>query len=340
MDVEVDSQETGANGAGACEDQGKPIDLDGTFVFSADLSFTFGSQPGGAVTVCPKHQTKAGLILGLVRMSHSPGATQAQLSVLPCNLQLPMVSAMAGTCEPSATNLVSAGIVFPKRLIEVIPTVTSGKTWAKMQVCEPGGAFSTGKMDFSVGTNNPLETAAQWKTDAPGCGINDNHAGRTQGCEETCVTDCASLRDDDGDDWPGVSVFVCGYTPQDIQDGVVCHGEEPNQAGATIQGRALMNLFINQAHFAGTVHSSCEVSGTLDANIVYHLVGADVYVANSQISVTSAIKSLPTYQLVPSESRFRMVRVDGRFGARNWPVNWSNPGPGCAESIARVNELD
>jgi hypothetical protein len=77
----------------------------------------------------------------------------------------------------------------------------------------------------------------------------------------------------------------------------------------------------------------------VDTGVLYNLVGADIYLAGTPISVASAIKSLPMFQVDPAESRFRMVRIDGQYGAPDWGVNTADPAAACATILSRMNEL-
>jgi len=323
-----------------CTDTADPLDLDGLFALSARLNFSFASQPGGAVTVCPTDQTSDGHFLGFVRVQHVAGQTEVpSVSAVICSIDLPVISAIVGECVPQASNVVYAGLEFPKPLIESLPVASSALTTAQLSSPNPGATLSAGSMNFSIGTNERIASAPGWLMTHSGCGMNDVAPGRSMECEQTCVTDCSKLVDDDHDGWPGVSVFVCGYTDDDKKRSVPCHAEEPNQAGATIQGRALMNLLVEPLTLKGSALSSCEVAGSLDAAVAYNVIGADLYLANTPISVTSAIKSLPQYSVNTPQSRFRLVRIDGKHGAWNWKPSWDDPVSSCRQIIANQNDL-
>jgi hypothetical protein len=135
-----------------------------------------------------------------------------------------------------------------------------------------------------------------------------------------------------------MTVHVCGTTPGDVQNGALCQPEAPNEPGATLQGRGFID-FATNPQLGGNAVSSCEITGNVDAAVLYNLVGADIYLASSAISVASAIKSLPTFQVDPAESRFRMVRIDGQYGAPDWSVNAADPAAACATILSRMNEL-
>ncbi len=347
-DDEPDKAEEQAGSAGSgnggtsisCTDDSDDVDLDGLYALSTRLSFTFTSQPGGSVAVCPADQTSEGYFLSLVKIEHQRGQTDVtSLSTAICSLDLPVISAMAGVCDPSAKNLVFAGLQFPEALIDALPWVTTGETTALLSMTGHGANFNTGAMDLSIGTDEKSATAPKWLTEKAGCGINDTAAGRLSACDTECVSECSKVLDDDKDGWPGVTLNVCGYTSEDRDQNVPCNANEPNIAGSTIQGRAFMNLMVEPLTLTGEVISSCEIAGSLEAGIGYNVIGADLYLANTQFSVTSAIKSLPQFTVNEADSRFRLVRIDGKYGAPDWGVNWDDRTASCRKIITNQNEL-
>jgi len=60
---------------------------------------------------------------------------------------------------------------------------------------------------------------------------------------------------------------------------------------------------------------------------------------DTPIEVTSAIKSLRTFQVEPLDSRFLGVCIDGEFGAPDWNVDPENTAAACATLFTRPNEL-
>ena len=333
---------SGGAGAGTTQlpcDSSGDVDLDGMFALAAKFSFTFGSQPGGAVTICPADQTSEGSFLGLVRLHQQPGSTQIDSAeAVVCTLQLPIISAGAGQCNPGTTNLVYAGLKFPQALIDACPRATLATTTGTLTSLQPGATFDLQQLTFTIGTDKTGDQMPTWLMDKTGCGMADVSAGRIAECDPGCVSDCSSLVDDDQDGWPGVTVDVCGLTDDDKQQQVPCNADEPNVPGATIQGRAMMDMEVDPL-LKGSAVSSCEVSGNLDASIRYNVIGADLYVTNAQISVTSAIKSLPTYKVNASQSRFLLVRIDGKHGSLDWSPDFNDALGSCKTVIARQNEL-
>ena len=338
-DASVGTGGTGGSGGASatCQDTGEQIDIDGLFALSVRLSFTFSSQPGGAVTVCPVDQTNEGTFLGFAKVEHLPGQTTATVAAVACWLDLPVVSAIVGVCNPDASNVVQAGLRFPEALLDAAPTVDTAESTLFFGSPTAGSSISADGLRFSLGTHEPMATAPVWLLDKPIC--NDNAAGRSPACEETCVNDCSKSVDHDNDGFPGVTVHVCGYTDEDKKNKIPCNAETPNEAGATIQGRAFMNLQVEPLTLSGQILSSCEIAGNIDASFAYNVVGADLYLSNTQISVSSAIKSLPQYQVNSSESRFRVVRIDGKHGSANWGASWSSLLKSCRQIIANQHDL-
>ncbi len=313
------------------------LDLDGIFAVYATLSLTFGSHPGGAVTVCPVDQTSEGAFLAVLGMHHAEGSTNIDsMQAFVCSLELPQITAMVGECDPSAANLVRAGLVFPQALIESFPTTPLATTSAQLASLSLGAAVTPGRMTFIIGTRETGDQMPTWDSQRVGCGVLDTSVGRGPQCEAKCVTDCARLYDDDKDGWPAATVDVCGTMDQDKD--ATCHFEDPSIAGVTIQGRAMLNLQVDPV-LAGQASSSCEIVGTLDTQIRYNVVGADLYLEGTPISVTSATASLPVYKVNTHLSRFRGVRIDGRHGSRDWKPDFSDRGATCHQLIAHQNEI-
>jgi hypothetical protein len=146
------------------------------------------------------------------------------------------------------------------------------------------------------------------------------------------------MRDDDHDGYPGVTLEVCGYTSSDTQMNVPCNAETPSNPGATIQGKAFLDIQVDP-QFSGTAVSSCEITGKVDTSVLYDLVGADVYLAGSPISVSSAIKSLPDFNVEVDQSKFRMIRVDGKYASEDWKLDPSNPEAACKTVIMYQNKI-
>ncbi|MDI1450344.1 hypothetical protein [Polyangium sp. 6x1] len=332
---------SGGSGGGsqtvACDEAPTTLNLSGTWAAYGRLAVTLQGTPGGAITICPADQIGESRMLLLVTMSADiMFPKQLYVSSVLCSIELPIVTALVGQCDPAAETLVSTQIVAPQTLIDALPGVPVAPVSGSLDGLSPGAGFALERFSVTVGSSKAGLSMPAWNDAAAGCGA--TNLGRTNFCEPTCVDDCAGLRDDDADTYPGVTVEVCGKTPDDVKSGVACNAAEPNVPGTTLQGRGFIDMEVNPL-FTGQAKSSCELSGTVDSEVLYNLVGADIYLAGTQIGVTSAIKSLPTFQVEPQDSRFRMVRIDGQFGAPDWNVDASNAAAACATLLARQNEL-
>jgi len=321
----------------ACQEPSQ-LDLDGIFAIYARLSLTFLSRPGGAVTVCPVDQTSDGTFLALAELRHVPGSTkldQVRMSV--CSLTLPEISAGVGGCDPD-TNVVWAGLRFPQVLVDALPLTPMGEATGLLSKPQIGATVDLSRMTFLIGTREKGDAMPGWQSDVEGCGMNDVAPGRGATCDENCVSGCSQLADDDHDQWPGVTVHVCGVTDDDKKQNVPCNAENPSEPGVTIQGRSVLDLQVDPL-FSPQVRSSCEMAGSIDTEIRYNVCGADLYLMNTPISVTSAIASLPVYKVNSQQSTFRAVRIDGRHGAPSWDPDFGKLLDTCRRVIERQNEI-
>jgi hypothetical protein len=295
-------------------------------------------MPGGAITICPADQIGAATLLLLVTATQN--ATDPtkldQVSATLCSLALPTVTALVGTCNPSSQALVSTQIVAPAGLIAALPKVAKATSTGTVGGTAPGSSVTMAPLQVVVGSTKSAPSMPSWNTMTNGCTASG--IGNTNACDTMCVADCASLRDDDTDGYPGVTVQVCGETPNDKKQNLTCYASMPSKAGVTLQGEAFIDIEVNPT-FTGTAVSSCELTGTVDSQVLYNVVGADVYLAGAPISVASAIESLPTFQVDPTLSKFKMVRIDGQYGAPDWKVDPASPSAACATLNMMVNQL-
>jgi hypothetical protein len=200
----------------------------------------------------------------------------------------------------------------------------------------PGSSISLNPLTVTVGSSVTTTNLPAWNVNDPTC--NMQNLGMTKTCSTMCVTGCSSLRDDDMDTYPGVTVDVCGFTSSDMKSGIKCNASTPNTPGATLQGQGYIDIQVNP-NVTGTAKSSCEISGNVSTEILYNLVGAQVYLTGSPITVTSAIQSLPSFAVDPAMSRIRMVRIDGQYGAPNWNVDPTKAAAACATVLTNMNQL-
>lgn len=335
------STTSGTSTATAVACDGQPADhaaLSGTWAAYGQLAVKLQGALGGAITICPEDQVGAATILVMLTVEQNAAdptkldKVQATL----CSLELPTVTALVGACDPTSEALVSTQIIAPKTFIDALPKVATTPATGSLTSKTVGASITGGPLVVTVGSTKAGASMPRWNTTAGAC--NATGIGNTSVCEATCVDDCASLRDDDADTYPAMTVDICGTTPDDVKLGVACNADAPNTPGTTLQGKAFIDIEVNPT-LNGTVKSSCEVVGTIGTEVLYNVVGADVWLAGAPLSVTSAINSLPAFQVDASTSKFRMVRIDGQYGAPDFGVDPASPSAACATINMRVNEL-
>ena len=316
----------GASGAGASGDGGAmeagwscakepSVDLSGSWAALLDLQLNLSSQQGGTATLCPEQQTDRATIVLALRISHALGsATIEAIEPTFCSIQLPALSANVGQCDPASDNKLTVDLLLSEPLLAALPSIPIAKVAGSLDSAKAGAAFLSERFVMTAGTRKLGADMPSWLGSAQGCGVTDTSAGRGAQCDQACVDDCAAMLDDDADGRTGVTFHVCGYSADDIKSAVKCKAETPSEAAITIQGPVFMDFQVDPL-LQGAALSSCELRGTVDTQVIYHVVGGDIYVANSQIAVLSAMKSLPLFSVDKQQSRFRMVRIDGAHGA-------------------------
>ncbi|HEY4121899.1 MAG TPA: hypothetical protein VGM56_28730 [Byssovorax sp.] len=334
------STSTGAGGAPGvpCDGQPAALSLGGVWAARGVLDITLQGKPGGAVTTCPADQHGSSSLLLLLSFEADPSDATKLSSVTAtlCSLDLPTVTALVGPCSDHPTNLLTAQLVAPQAFLDALPGIATQPVTGTLTGTSPGADVALDRFTVVVGSDQGGAMLPSWQAGAPGCDTTD--VGRQMLCEPTCVDDCASLRDDDVDGYPGVTVNICGYTESDMQNGAKCQATSPSTPGSILQGQGFIDIQVDP-QFTGAAVSSCEIDGTVDTDVIYQLVGANVYLASSPISVSAAIGSLPDFQVLPATSKFRMTRIDGQFGAPSFGVDTADVLAACQTIIAHQNEL-
>ncbi|MFO0760506.1 MAG: hypothetical protein U0359_28760 [Byssovorax sp.] len=336
------STTSGTGGGGpqeiACEGAPADLALEGTWAAHGTLAVKLIGSPDGAINICPADQVGEAQLLIMLTMKQDPAdATKlTDIHATLCSIALPTVSALVGQCNPDSGNLVYTQILPPDQLIAALPTLINAPVDGALDGKSKGSNLSLGGITVTIGSSKTGASIPRWDLDGPSCSA--ANLGNTATCEPTCVDDCAALRDDDGDGFPGVTLQVCGLTQTDQQGGVACHAAKPDDPGVTLQGQAFMAMEVTPT-FKGTTKSSCEVIGTVDSGIDYSIVGADIYLAGTPISVDQTVASLPSFDVDGTASKFRMVRVDGKYGAPDFKLDPAKAADACATIIQRVNEL-
>jgi hypothetical protein len=322
----------GGTQAIACTGQPADLSLSGTWAAYGTLTVRLQGMPGGPVTICPTDQEGAASLFLLVTIQQNAADPTKidQIKATLCGLALPVVKALVGTCDPSSTSLVSSQIIVPPALLNALPMVATSTATGSLSGKAPGAMLTVSALDVVLGSTKMGMALPSWNTTSSACNMSSVGSGKT--CVTSCVNDCTSLRDDDMDGYPGVTVQVCGETAADMKQGVKCNAGNPSIPGASIQGEAFLDIEVTPT-LAGAAKSSCEVTGTFgtsDNKVDYHVVGANVYLGGGSIGVNDAIASLPTFTVDPANSKFRMVRIDGQYGAPDLKVDPTQPSLACA----------
>jgi hypothetical protein len=333
---------TGGTGGGTtdipCTGQPADLALSGTWAARGQLSVKLQGVPGGPITICPADQVGAAklLLLITVKQNAADPTKLDQMQATLCSIELPTVTALVGTCDPTSTGLVTTQIIAPQPFLDALPKVATAMATGMLGGKAPGATITVDPLDVVVGSTKTGASLPSWNTTSSAC--NATSLGSSKTCDQTCVSDCTSLRDDDADGYPGVTIQVCGETSSDTKKGLKCNAAAPSTPGVSLQGQAFIDIEVNPT-FTGTVKSSCQVDGTVDSKVLYRVVGADVYLGPGQISVSSAIESLPTFEVDPAASKFTMKRIDGQYGAPDWSVDATQASAACKVVNMRVNEL-
>jgi hypothetical protein len=330
---------SGGSGAAGVECHATPeLAIGGVWAASIRMTVSLSAIAGGVITICPEDQKAEASMLMVFEYQQNPSdATDlGAIASHVCAISLPEVTAMVGSCDPASPNLVKTQLVIPDALASYLPQISVPVVKGTLSGTQPGSTLTPERVVFLAGSTRGDAELPHWKTEDIDCGYVE--LGHTSVCDEQCVTDCASLTDDDGDGFPGVTLAVCGRTTDDEQQGIPCSTDDPSQAGVTVQGRAWLDLQIDPL-MTGIAQSSCEISGKVEANLLYNLVGADVYLVNARIGVSTAISALPEFSVVGDESPYRMLRVDGQHGAPDWGVDFSNGPAACAALLEHEAEL-
>ena len=337
---------SGSGGAGGgssavkCDSAPADLSLEGTWAVKGRLAVKLQGAPGGAITICPADQPGEASMLMMLTIKEDP-ADKTKLTAVKatlCSIELPTVSALVGSCDPASLSLVYATMVAPQKLIDSLPKVVSAAVGGTLDGPKSGSAIALERFTVTVGSSKGGDALPKWDTKTAAC--TQASVGHTNACEMACVDDCPSLRDDDGDGFPGVTIAVCGLTASDQKNGVPCHVDKPNDPGATLQGKAFLDIQVDP-QFSGVAKSSCELTGSVDASteIRYQIIGTDIWLAGTAITVDQTIGSLPSFQVDGAASKFRMVRVDGKFGSPDWKLDPLQQRAACAAIDQRVNEL-
>src|SRR5262249_36789556 len=141
------------------------------------------------------------------------------------------------------TNLVTTQLIAPQAFIDALPQIATQPVAGQLGGPKPGASVSMDRFVVTVGSVKAGSSMPSWGASDPACG--GTNLGRQTQCETTCVSDCASTRDDDADGYPGVTLQVCGFTDSDTAQGVSCNSSMPDVPGATLQGKAFVDVQVD-----------------------------------------------------------------------------------------------
>lgn len=332
---------SGGSGAGgstapSCEGQPDTLDVAGTWAGYGVLTAAIKGQPGSLVSICPADQEGEATLLMLITIEQD-GADPTSLKNVKaslCSVELPAVSAVAGTCDPGTDAAVTTQITVPQALLDAFPSLSGAAVGGSLASASAGADVTLERFVVTAGSSATGAALPVWNAATVGCDAAD--IGHSNQCETMCVSDCAALEDDDTDTFPGVSLDVCGRTQED--EGKPCNTTDPASPGVTIQGRAFATLEVDP-QFVGVAKSSCELSGTVDTGVRYTVVGADVTLAGAPISVAAALSALPSLEVKSDQSKLTMLRVDGKYGTADLMLDAGDPVAACKTLISKKNEI-
>lgn len=334
---------TGGTGTGgtpgpSCEGQPDTLDLTGTWAAYGALTVSIVGQPGSLVSICPTDQQGIAYLTLFVTIGQS-AADPAQIDTVDavlCAVDLPAVTAVAGTCEPGSDGAVTTQITVPDALLDALPSLGATTVSGTLAGTTAGSDVAFDRFVVTAGSSQTGANLPKWDAESPGCDA--ANIGHTNVCEATCVNDCPSLRDDDNDSYPGITLGVCGRTEDDDSAGKPCNVDSPTDPGVTIQGRAFAALEVDPK-FSGVAKSSCELAGTVDTNVTYSVVGADVTLSGAPISVAAALSALPSLLVKSDQSKLSLVRVDGKYASPDLKLDTSDPLAACKTVLEKRNEI-
>jgi len=313
------------------------LDVNGTWAAKVRMTVNLEGKAGAAVSLCPTVQTAEALLYMYLDVKQNASDPTRVDSMTPhvCSVTLPVVTGEVGGCNPKDLNFVSTQLQVLDPLRKAFPGIQLSPVTGTLGGTTPGASLTAEKLLFVAGSTAQGSSMPGWNTTDQACG--GATLGRANQCDTNCVSDCSTTSDDDSDNYPGITLGVCGQSNDDKQNGVKCNIDSPDHGGASIQGRAWLDLQIDPL-LTGTVKSSCEVTGHVDAQILYNVLGADVWLTGAPLAVTDAITSLPTFKVDPSSSSYRLLRIDGQHGSLNWSLA-QDPVQACQAVLQHKNDF-
>ena len=318
----------------SCNEPGA-LSLSGVWAADLNMGVDLESE-GGIISLCPADQVGDSRMTLVLKVDHDPSdpARITNIESHVCMFTLPAVTAKVGECQEGDQNFVRTVLTVPNAFGSVMPKLDPASITASLGAAEIGSSIAFDKLTFLAGSS--AEALPNWDLESDACfppGM-----GSQQACETECVSDCELLVDEDSDGYPGVTLHVCGLTPEKEAQGVTCDAKDPYNTKAILDGRAYLSLRVDP-ELSGTVKSSCEITGSLESGVNYELVGANIALLGSPIGVKTSITSLPAFAVNPAKSAFQMVRVDGLYDAMDLGLDFADGSAACETLLRRRNEV-
>ncbi len=334
------SSSSSSSGSTAIKCTGQPstLSLSGTWAALAQLSVNLEGVPGGAITICPANQVgSANLVLLVTIQQDATDPTKLdQVKATLCSVTLPTTTALVGNCDPTSAALVTTQLIVPQAFLDALPTVAAATGTGTLGGTSPGATIALDALDVVAGFHQVGREPAELERHV--LVVQPAEHRREQGVRH-------HVRERLRVDARRRHGWLPGRDHRGLRRDVGRRelGREVQRGHAADGGRLAAGSGVHRLRGEPERHrhgeSSCEIAGNVATDIVYHLVGANVYLAGSPINVSSAIESLPTFQVDPSASKAVMVRVDGQYGAPNWMLDPTNPSAACTTVNMHINEL-
>lgn len=299
------SNEGGAGGSSSSCDL-PALDLQGLWAVKMTVPVSVSSAADGAFATCPASQQGEATVLYVMNVTSLATNHSARFSV--CSVDFPEVTGSTTACGADEIDV---------KLLPHDDRIYDDETEPMTIAIEgdaPGTAFTLPSFRFDYGVEPPLR---EWDTTDIAC--DDPAIGHGGACEETCVVGGCEDLDYWNDDFPGFTWGLCGIgAGQAYSD---CELDDPASVdAATMQGSIFTTMSISST-LGGTFDTSCEGTGTGTTDVLLSLIGANVYVAGEQATVSATAKALPSFAFDADAVAVRFVRIDGRHGSLDYAQN-------------------
>lgn len=300
------SADAGTDREDGCIPSGdEPLDLLGTWGARSWIRVELVTSEDGVVRMCPSPHPGITYLTLLIDLMEMRG-TEIDYEFVVCEIDMPRVRAAVAPCDLDEYVWVNlelgqqlasyiTGQVFPGQAQLTGETACSGYLSHGMDIT----------YGFDPGMVGPGDPLPGWDLD---CG------GSTP---EACVTDWASVMDEDADGHPGVSLQV---TTEPVD---------------TITGQAYTTWRTNP-HMTGVAHSSILIQGQLAPTMEYDVVGSGAQLQGLYMDEKTVKRNLPIFQLPDQGSTFRMLRVDGEYGSPDLDGNGDGK-VDCQELMSNID---